>query len=128
VTFFADRNLGRLLPIALSLLGIDIEIHDAHFTETTPDDVWLPDVARRGWVVLTEDPRIKSRANELQAITDHSAACFVLTTAGLTRWEKARVLAKVWDEIERIVREESPPYVYRITKTGRIDRLYPQSD
>lgn len=52
MTFFADRNLGRLLPIALSLLGIDIEIHDAHFAETTPDDVWLPAVADRGWVVL----------------------------------------------------------------------------
>jgi len=127
VTFFADRNLGRLSPISLSLLGIDIEVHDAHFPENTPDDVWLAAVATRGWVVLTQDPRIKSRANELKAIVDHSAACFVLTTAGLNRWETARVLATAWDEISEIVEKEQPPYVYPITKTGRVDRLYPRS-
>lgn len=125
MTFFTDRNLGHLLPVAMGLLGIPIEIHDSHYDQFTPDDVWLPEVGANGWVVLTQDPRFLHNDNEREALISNGVACFVLVIDGLNRWQKLRVIARVWDEIERVVASEKPPYIYRITKAGNVRRLYP---
>jgi hypothetical protein len=125
VTYFTDRNLGHLLPVAMGLLGIPIEIHDTHYTQFTPDDVWLPEVGANGWIVLTQDPRFLHNENEKEALVSNGVGCFVLVTDGLKKWEKLRVIAKVWDEVEKIVADTTPPYIYRITKAGDVKCLYP---
>jgi hypothetical protein len=111
----------------MSLLGIDIEIHDTYFGQTTFDDQWLPEVGRRGWRVLTQDPKFLSNESEKQALIDYGVGCFVLVVDQLSRWEKMRLIAKVWDQIEEVTRGEEPPYIYRITKSGEMRRLYAPS-
>ena len=125
MTYFTDRNLGHLLPIAMGLLGIPIEIHDTYYDQFTPDDVWLPEVGAKGWVVLTQDPRFLYNDSEKEAIVSNGVACFVFILDGLKRWPKLQVIARVWDDIERIVARDTPPYIYRITKAGDVKRLYP---
>lgn len=125
MTYFTDRNLGHLLPVAMGLLGLPVEIHDTYFDQSTPDDVWLPEVGAKGWVVLTQDPRFLHNENETEALISNGVACFVLVVDRLNRWQKLQVIAKVWDEIEEIVEHARPPYIYRITRSGNVKRLYP---
>ena len=115
---FTDRNLGHLLPIAMSLLGLQIELHDSHFTQSTPDDEWIPFVGRRGWRVLTQDPRFLANESEKQAVIDHAVGCFVLVADQMNRWDKLRLIAKTWDQIEAIAAAEPVPFVYRVSRTG----------
>lgn len=57
--FFTDRDLGKQFPARLREAGLQVERHADHFQPATPDEVWLPEVGRRGWVVLTHDERIR---------------------------------------------------------------------
>jgi predicted nuclease of predicted toxin-antitoxin system len=54
-TFFVDRCLGKTVAERLRQAGAQIEIHDSHFAQDAADDDWIPEVSRRGWVILTKD-------------------------------------------------------------------------
>ena len=59
LTFFIDRCLGkRYIASVLQRSGITVEIHDDHFNQNVEDVDWLPEVGKRGWVVLTKDANI----------------------------------------------------------------------
>ena len=60
--FFADRDLGRYeFPGALRSAGIVVHAHADHFPQRTPDFEWLPLATAKGWIVLTNDRKIRSR-------------------------------------------------------------------
>jgi hypothetical protein len=50
VVFFTDRDLGLAFPNILKAAGLEVEIHQNHFAPNTPDEVWLRETARLGWV------------------------------------------------------------------------------
>jgi len=59
VTFFIDRCLQcNSIVEALRMAGITIEIHKNHFSDDAQDVDWLPEVSKKGWVVLTKDSNI----------------------------------------------------------------------
>ena len=56
--FFVDRSLGyHLLPDALRALGFAVHtmrsVNGPDAEETEPDEVWLEQARRAGWVALT---------------------------------------------------------------------------
>jgi hypothetical protein len=125
VIYFFDRNMGHMVPIALSLLGLKVEIHDAHFRQKTPDDVWLATAGTKKWTVISHDPRFPRNEASRQAIAQHCVGCFVIGASQGNKWQKVRLLARVWDEIDRISHNEPRPYIFRIYLTGEIRRVYP---
>ncbi len=58
-TFFVDRCLGRSVKEALIEIGENAVYHDACFEQDTLDEVWVLEVASRGWIILTADQQIK---------------------------------------------------------------------
>jgi hypothetical protein len=52
--------MGRAIGRRLAAEGLRVELHDDHFPQGTPDVVWLTEVGKRGWIVLTKDTRIRS--------------------------------------------------------------------
>ena len=79
--YFVDRSLGRKkVPEALRRAGATVEVHDDHFPQSTPDQIWLTEVGRRGWVVLTADKRIRYRTLERDALIAAGVQAFVLTS------------------------------------------------
>jgi hypothetical protein len=55
-TFFLDRALqSYALRDALVALGARVEMHRDYFEEDAEDAEWLPEVAGRGWVILSKD-------------------------------------------------------------------------
>jgi uncharacterized protein with PIN domain len=66
--FFFDRSMGKSIPRAFALLGLDVVVHDDHFGQATPDDVWLAVVGEQGWIVITKDDRIRFNEAERAAL------------------------------------------------------------
>ena len=75
-TYFVDRDLGRhILPDELEAAGLTVERHIDHFAQDAADELWLPEVAKRGWVILTGDKHLLRRPLEVAAITDPRLSC-----------------------------------------------------
>ena len=124
MTYFFDRTFGKSVPLALSLLDLPVELHDAHFASGTPDHDWLPEVAARGWIVLTED-RLRGNELAIRAIFDSGAACWIVRTGQLRRRGKAEFLLRYWDKIDAIAHREAAPYLASIDRSGKCTRLLP---
>jgi hypothetical protein len=54
LTFFLDK-VAQLLRAA----GANVEVHLDHFGGDIADIEWIPEVARRNWVLITKDQNIR---------------------------------------------------------------------
>ena len=117
---FVDRCLGRkILPDELRKLPrIAVHIHDDHFAPDEKDHVWLPQVAVRGWVILTKDKDIRHRKTELDAVLANDAYLLTFSQGDYTAREMAEAFRLALPKIRRSVAGFFPPFVARISKTG----------
>lgn len=121
---YIDRDLGRSFGEALRLLGVEVLLYLERYHDVAPphDDVWIPDIAADDYVILTHDGKIRSRSGERQVFQASNAKCFVLATRNATRLENFRAIMIAWDEIRRIVASEQAPFMYGISKTGKLTK------
>jgi predicted nuclease of predicted toxin-antitoxin system len=76
---FVDRSLGgRVVADALRGAGEDVRAHDDLFAQDTDDEVWLAEMGKRGWVVLTKDALIRRDSLQRRALLSANVAAFVL--------------------------------------------------
>ncbi len=92
-----------------------VERHADHFLPATPDEEWLPEVGRRGWVVLTHDERIRYKHNELAAVMRHGVALLVVQGQApypqLAEW-----FVQTLPRIEAFVAAHAPPYIAKVQR------------
>jgi hypothetical protein len=81
---------------ALVGAGATVEIHACHFAENAPDAEWLPEIGKRGWVLITKDKAISRRPIELNAIIAANVRAFVLTKGQQTGPDAAAMLVAVF--------------------------------
>ena len=123
---FIDRSLGKhIIASALRTAGYGVEVHDDHFSPDAPDNVWLSDVSRRGWVVLTKDKKIRYRTSELAAVSATKARVFTLTAGSIQAQEMANIFIHAMPKIQTFVAGNAPPYIVTITKSGSLSKVYP---
>lgn len=83
----------------------------------TLDTVWIPEVARRGWLIVTRDSRIQHHRAELEAIREHGARMVALAgDEAVGTWNQLEVVMCQWRAIEALLSEPAP-FVYRATRT-----------
>ena len=124
LVFFIDRSLGRkIVAQALREIGETVEIHDDHFAPDAKDEDWLFEVGKRGWIVLTKDDRIRYRVTERTAIASAKVRAFVLTSTQLQGTEMAAAFIKALPRIKRIVASNAPPFIARVSRTGKVALL-----
>ena len=111
--FFTDRDLGKQFPAILRTAGILVEAHSDHFAHDTPDDEWLPEVGRRGWVVLTHDQRIRYKSNERDAVMSNGVAMFVLIGT-IPHPSLAHGFVATHSRVAAFLTRHSPPFIARI--------------
>lgn len=104
--------------------GAVVEAHADHFAENALDEVWLDDVGRRGWVVITRDKAIRHRETEIAALKRAGVAAFVLTATGQTGPQNGAVLAKALPAMFRFLTGNKPPFIAAISASSRITMLY----
>lgn len=80
------------------------------------DEVWIPEVARRGWTTITRDKTIERRPGERAAVLAHRAKVVAITSdEKLTVWHMLEIVMSRWRDIERLATEEDGPSPRRPT-------------
>lgn len=119
--YFCDRNLGRRVPDALEAAGWQVERHDDHFAQDTADEVLFREVSRRGWIFLTQDRRIRSRAPERAELLRHGLrTVLIASTANLSAGDTIAALLKAEVELTEAIRNHEPPFIFAVYKDGSI--------
>jgi hypothetical protein len=87
-------------------------------TPATPDSEWIPDVAHRGWLIITRDSRIKERRAEVAAVRDNDARLVALSGREATGiWAQLEILMSQWRRIEALL-DASPPFIWAAHRSG----------
>lgn len=109
------------MPTALRDDGWGIVLHDDHFADDTPDETIFARTVDEGWVLVTQDKRIRQRPAERQALIDLGVRAFsVASTANLSADVTIEVLRVARPEIERTVAMLPAPFVVAIYKDGSL--------
>jgi hypothetical protein len=129
LVFFIDRALGnKKIAEALRGAGASVRVHNEHFAPAERDDIWLPEIGRRGWVLLTKDSRIRYRTKEREALINARVRAFILISGNLSGPDMADILVKALPRIRRFVESHFPPFIAKIYKGGSVRMWFsPQS-
>jgi len=100
--------------------------HLDHFQRGTPDETWLPEVGRQGWVLLTADKQIRYNRLEKRALERYSVCEFVFASGNLSGSEMASALEQAITKIQRLWQKTEPPFVASVTKTGDVHLRWPK--
>ena len=125
LVFFLDRNLGtKHVANALRAAGATVEVHNDHFLQDARDEIWLPEVERRGWVVLTKDDRIRYRPTELAAVISAHVALFALTSGNLNGEEMAQAFVAALPQMSRVLAKHRLPLIAKVTRSGEVSLVF----
>lgn len=81
------------------------------------DVEWLPETARRQWLVITRDRNIQQHTREIASVRDHGARMVVLTGADARgKFEQLEVVMCRWRDIVRCL-DERGPFIYQASRT-----------
>jgi hypothetical protein len=84
----------------------------------TDDAVWIPIVARAGWVTITRDRHIQDHRAELAAVRDHRLVMVALSAPeARTTWYQLEVVLCQWRAIEALA-DSQGPLLYLATRTS----------
>jgi hypothetical protein len=115
LTLYLDESLdGESLATALEQAGARIIRGSKHFPRGTPDETWLNECGRNGWIVLTRDKRIRYRVLERTALHEAGVKALVFTV---------QILVGALASIGRIARAEPPPFIYHVGASGKPKRM-----
>ena len=105
---------------ALRKAGATVQVHEGNFASDAPDEVWLTEVDRRGWVVLLKDDRIRYRFTEKQALARARVRAFFLASKKLSGPENGAIFAKAHERIQRFSRGNQPPFIAKVFRNGTV--------
>ena len=78
----------------------------------TKDDVWIPQVASLGWLIITRDSRIQQHRAEIAAVKASNARMVALSgDEARGTWQQLEVLMKHWRAIDELT-DEAGPFIY----------------
>lgn len=121
ITFFIDRCLGnKRIAETLRYSGVSVEIHDEHFGKGAQDVEWLPEVGKRGWVVLTKDGKISNNLLERIAVARANVKMFIFASQSVSGADMSAILLKAVVPMQEFVREHPAPFIAKIYRDSRI--------
>lgn len=89
----------------------------------TRDDVWIPEVAALGWLIITRDSRIQQHRAEIEAVKASNARMIALSgDEARGTWQQLEVLMRHWRVVEDLAGQPGPfIYVGTHTKFRAVD-------
>ncbi len=93
---------------------MSVEVHIDHFEDDALDTKWLPTVAARGWVVLTNDQKIMRRAIERDALMRGGAAAFALVGGNAPALELAQNFVNTLEKVLDTLRLTPRPFIAKV--------------
>lgn len=115
VRFFIDEDL---IAVGRGLMELRDDVATARqepIRNLVPalDPDWIPIIADRGWVAITNDKHIRTRFDEATVAIRHALRCVHLRPPkrNTNRWGYVRLIAKHWDAIEALTESEGPAWL-----------------
>jgi hypothetical protein len=133
--YFTDRDLGKRFGEILKSGGLTVERHADHFAHDTPDELWLAEIGKRGWIALTHDRRIRYKPNERDAVVRHGVALLVIV-GNAPFPELAHAFIATIPRIEQFLASHQAPFIAKVyrpapdetarnrTAPGRVELWY----
>jgi hypothetical protein len=88
-------------------------------TSTNVLDVdWIPQVASRGWLIVTRDNKIIENRLEIAAVRENAAKMVALNRAdAASKWGQLEVFMTRWRDIDALV-DQPGPFIWRASRTA----------
>lgn len=100
--------------------GATVHLHDDHFEQNAEDHVWLTEVGKRGWLVITKDQWIRRRPLERDALLNANLKAFCFMSGSISFAEMAAAIANALPAIKRIAETIPPPFIAGIYKDSAV--------
>jgi len=112
---YLDENLDNCQPIleALIVHNIQYRRHRDSFPRGTADEIWLPFVADRGWIVLTKDKRNRYNEIERDAVRRHRVREFYFGSGNFSGADMAEALLAAVPQMKNLSRFHSAPFCWK---------------
>jgi 3-methyladenine DNA glycosylase Tag len=82
------------------------------------DTDWIPQVASRGWLIITRDSMIIQNRNEIAAVRENNAKMVALNQRDAqTKWGQLELFMTQWRRIEALTSEPGP-FIWRVSRTA----------
>ena len=116
VKLFFDNCIGS--PIS-DAIGNMLRFHNVkpvvrhikeYFDQSTPDDIWIPQIAKEGWIVITADKAKRYGGPKLPTICKNEKLTHILISGKLhnaPQFEKARAIISLFPKIVTAAKEPS---------------------
>ncbi|MGC4048344.1 MAG: hypothetical protein QM757_01330 [Paludibaculum sp.] len=120
--FLFEESLGRFIPEEFArATHAHVKRHSEAFPYGREDHEWIPMAARRGWVIVSKDKRIRSRPLEYQALLASKARFFYLRYGDLTKEASAEAFITAYPKMLKILDGTHPPFIARISPSGAVE-------
>lgn len=121
LVWWIDRCLGaRTVPDALRAHGVLVRTYEDLYPDVddVADVTWIPEVTRRGWVILTKDREIRRNPAELAVLRAAGARYVCLSAKNMRGEQQAECLIEHWRTVEGVVLTKKPPLIVAINRSG----------
>ena len=124
LTFFLDYQIGRyLVADALREAGASVEVHIDNFSQSATDLEWIPEIGRRGWVLITRDANIRRNLLERAAYEHAELRGFVVTGKDMGGPELAALLVRSLRSMTNRAAGRPGPLLFTISRGGVFTKL-----
>jgi hypothetical protein len=123
VRFLLDENTSSVVVEVLRKLGqTNVDHILDHFPVGTKDPEWIPAVARKGFLIVTQDKALVRNPAEVAAIYQYRLGGFILDATGLAAFQIAAQIIMHWPVL--IEHGKHPrPFMYSTPPRGFADKL-----
>jgi hypothetical protein len=126
MTFFFDNHHTPELVERLRERGVDaVHLRDQFSDQGLDDVVWLPQIAARGWVLITGDHRLRSRRSEKPVFLRARLITFFLAAGYTNKTKRVQIewLLRQWSALETLAIAAQPGDCFVVPQKGQIRKL-----
>jgi 5S rRNA maturation endonuclease (ribonuclease M5) len=126
--FLIEHIRAKITLKLLNALGCSVERHKTHFLPDDPDDVWIPQCAQKGWIIISGDKGIRRDGINRAAVLQSRAKVFILADTDGRGADWAASLAIAARKMLRLAEESYGPFYCDVdrakdTHVGKVEYL-----
>lgn len=131
--FYVDENITPNIAEALAILqnprireNIEVFTIREQFGQGTPDEVWIPKVAAKDGIVITQDLNIHRVRQQRELYMQHGLGVvfFKPPKNGYQYWDLVEFYIKRWKVVKEEVKKLNKPFALVVTpRSEKPDRL-----
>ncbi|UXA16740.1 hypothetical protein KXD98_18405 [Mycobacterium sp. SMC-4] len=127
IVYVVDENLLRMGKGVMAIRRDTARFTEPPIDELLPEGMndpdWIPTVGDRGWVVITNDRRIRTRPIEAQLAINHKLKVVHLhgKVGNSTAWDQLTRLITRWNAVEtQLAKDPDGPWWLSLRRTSSV--------